>query len=124
MASRSRNIEVTIGNILESYSAEVKEAAFKCAKQAAHETKRQLVSTSPRKTGAYARSWSIRKGKDSYTIHNRIPSLTHLLELGHKTKNQTGRYYRDTPAHPHIEKAEAFGQERYIELITEEVGSL
>ena len=44
-----------------------------------------LKFSSPRKTGKYARGWKSKSTSDSptgltKTIHNRTPSLTHLLE--------------------------------------------
>lgn len=124
--ARREGIEITIGHILESYSADVKEATFRCAKQAADETRDLLRNgaATPRKSGDYARSWRVKKGKDSYTVYSSKPGLTHLLEFGHVTRNGTGRTYEDTPAHPHIEDAEKFGTERFTELVMEEVGSL
>lgn len=117
-------LTISIGKILESYSEEMKELTFRCAKQAADETRRLLKATSPRMTGAYAGGWSVKKGKDSYTVYNKNPGLTHLLEKGHVTRNGTGRTYDPTPAHPHISDAEIFGTERFVELVTGEAGSL
>lgn len=124
--ARRENIEVAIGHILESYSADVKETTYRCAKEAANETRDRLRngSETPRKSGEYARSWRVKKGKDSYTVHSSKPGLTHLLEFGHVTRNGTGRTYGNTPAHPHIKDAEKFGTERFTELVMEEVGSL
>ncbi len=119
-----KGLTISIGKILDDYSADMKELTFRCAKQAATETKRMLKETSPRRNGDYARSWSIKKGKDSYTVYNKIPSLTHLLEFGHITRNGTGRTFKATPAHPHIKDAEEFGTQRFIDLVQEEAGRL
>lgn len=40
------------------------------------------------------------------TLYNIMPSLPHLLEHGHATRNGTGRTYAPTPAHPHIAPVE------------------
>lgn len=120
-----KGLTISVGKILESYSAEMKELTFSCAKKAALETKRMLINTSPKKTGDYSRGWAIKKGKDSYTIYNKTkPGLTQLLEFGHVTRNGTGRTYDPTPAHPHIKDAEKFGAERFTELVMEEAGRL
>lgn len=128
MAS-TRGIEIQIGHILDDYSAEMKELTFRCAKKAALETKRMLRDTSPKSPGGgtYANSWSIKKGRNSYTVHNKIPSLTHLLENSHVIKNQYGTYGRTSPKHGqyiHIKPAEDFGNERFIDLVMEEAGTL
>lgn len=119
-----KGLTISIGKILDDYSADMKELAFRCAKQAATETKRMLENTSPKRSGDYSRSWAVKKGKDSYIVYNKIPSLTHLLEKGHITRNGTGRTFEPTPAHPHIGPAEEFGAERFVELVQQEAGRL
>lgn len=122
--ANSASISAQIGKIMEQYELEVKLIAQDAAKQAASETRRMIKNTAPKKTGEYARSWSVKKGKDSYTVYSRKPSLTHLLEFGHVTKNGTGRTFPRTPAHPHIKKAEEFGNDRFLELVEQEVSLL
>lgn len=73
----------------------------------------------------YASGWKaqVNRGrlKTTVTIYNEHPSLPHLLEYGHVTRNGTGRTYEATPAHPHIapvadELVEAFEREVVAKL--------
>lgn len=55
------------------------------------EAVQELKDSSPRKSGRYARGWTSKTVEDSPTgvtkaIHNRVASLTHLLENGHATR--------------------------------------
>ncbi|WP_449459979.1 HK97 gp10 family phage protein [Streptococcus suis] len=55
------------------------------------EAVQELKDSSPRKSGRYARGWTSKIVEDSPTgvtkvIHNRVASLTHLLENGHATR--------------------------------------
>lgn len=71
--------------------------------------------------GDYAKGW--RKQVDvtrtgvTVTLYNATePSLVHLLEHGHVTRNGTGRTFKPTPAHVHVapieqELAATFEQE-------------
>lgn len=73
------------------------------------ETKKMVISASPRRYGDYSKGWSVKKekqgkGKTSVTVHNRKkPGLTHLLEKGH-AKRGGGR----VSGRPHIKPAEEF----------------
>ena len=67
----------------------------------------QIEQTAPRKTGRYAKSWAVKKTKETanaleVTVHSRNRyMLTHLLENGH-AKRDGGR----VAAIPHIAPAE------------------
>ena len=66
--------------------------------------------TAPKKTGAYAKSWAVKKTKESsekleVTVHSKNRyQLAHLLEFGH-AKRGGGR----AKAQPHIAPAEEHG---------------
>ena len=86
----------------------MKAAVDKVSKEAV----RKLKTTSPKRNGAYARSWAAKKTKQANkwayekTVYNKDHyRLTHLLEKGHRVVGaKNGRTWVD--ARPHIEKVE------------------
>lgn len=92
---------------LEIYVEDIGETVEETSNQIGKEARDELKQTSPKKTGEYAKGWTVRKGKKNknyYTVKvwNRTDyQLTHLLEFGHATKNG-GR----TKAIPHIRPVE------------------
>lgn len=105
------NVTKDLEEILKDYIDDVDEKSDKVLKTAASDTARDLRSTSPKRTGRYASSWTVKTekgvGGNTYIVHNKkYYRLTHLLENGHATRNGTGRVFPDTPAHPHIKAAE------------------
>lgn len=100
-----------LNDTLNDYVDEVDEIANDEMKKAAQGAAKDLRSTSPKRTGRYASSWTVKSeklagGAVSYTVYNKRGSVTHLLENGHVTVNGTGRVYPDTPSHKHIKPAE------------------
>ena len=98
--------------VLQEYSEEVAQAVKEECLQVAKETAAELRTTSPKRSGKYAKGWKTRvayeRGGDiRVQVYNGPkPQLAHLLEFGHVTRNGTGREYKRTPAHPHIKAAE------------------
>ena len=91
----------------------MKAAVDKVSKEAV----RELKSSSPNRTGAYAKSWAAKKArlpnKWAYqkTVYNKDHyRLTHLLEKGHASKNGAGGPYvtnkAPVKAYPHIAEVE------------------
>lgn len=84
-----KSFEVELMSVLDEFTDDVKDVAEKDFKKVAQDTVKQLKASSPRKTGAYASGWAMKKeagamGDTSYTIYNStMPGLTHLLENGH-----------------------------------------
>lgn len=77
---------------LENYSQDVTDALKEECAAVAGETVATLRSTSPRRTGKYARAWkhtTVYESKDDIrvTVHNSRYQLTHLLENGHALVN-------------------------------------
>lgn len=97
----AEDIELLIGDYLNEYSEEVKEKVKKIADEVSKETVEELKTTSPKKTGKYAKAWKGRKEGNKIIIYNEKGQLTHLLEHGHALW-QGGR----TRAFPHIKPAE------------------
>lgn len=87
-------------------------------KKAGKTVKQQIESTAPRKTGKYAKSWAVKKTKETsdsiqVVVHSKNRyQLAHLLEHGH-AKRGGGR----TRAFPHIAPAEQAGTEQLLKDI-------
>lgn len=124
----SKDIEITVSansfadtieKLINEYGNEVNEACRTVIKRVSHQTVKELKKTSPRKTGAYAKSWAYKPVKVSgriteYTIYNKKPGLTHLLENGHGGKSPAS-------AKPHIKPAEDFAIKELERQIIEEL---
>lgn len=86
---------------LQSYSSEIQQAANEEAEKAAKNLCRTLKQTSPKKTGAYAKAWRVKKFDDSrsgvslakaYVVYNSKKAwLSPLLEYGHAKRGGNGR---------------------------------
>lgn len=93
--------------------------------KASKEAVRELKSSSPKRNGAYARSWTSKKKKlaNKYayekTVYNKDHyRLTHLLEKGHRVVGaKNGRTWVD--ARPHIEKVEQKAVEKLVNEMKE-----
>ena len=85
----------------------------------------QIEQTAPRKTGAYAKSWAVRKTRETsnsleVTVHSKNRyALAHLLENGH-AKRGGGR----VAAIPHIAPAEEAALQSLEQKIEQELGRL
>ena len=101
-----------MAEILDSYSKEVRRATNNAQDKIAKECVQKLKSTSPRKTGDYAKGWAVKRatgktrGIVDVTVHNKTDyQLTHLLENGHVVRNAKGTYGR-TNGIKHIKPVE------------------
>lgn len=90
-------------------------------KQVTKETVKELNTTSPNRTGDYAKAWTSRREpgkKDGYStvVYNKPPHYrkTHLLEFGHDKVNNRGF----VAARPHIKQAEENAAQRLEEQLT------
>lgn len=95
-------------------------------KEAAKETAKELKNKAGSlfKGQKYAKSFKIKKqsGPNSittYTVYSTEYRIAHLLEHGHVIKNQTGRVYGMTAAHPHWAPAEEAGIKSLEEKLSE-----
>lgn len=118
----SQSVTKQIEKILEEEGRIAKEALDFAAEKVSKETVKELRSTSPKRTGKYARSWRATKQPSrttgtKYVIHSvKHYRLTHLLEKGHALR-QGGR----TRAFPHIGPAEKAAIENFERTILAEI---
>ncbi len=98
---------------LEDYADTTSEGMKAAVKKAGNTVRDQIKATAPARTGAYAKSWSVKNTKESshafeVTVYSRNRyQLAHLLEFGH-AKRGGGR----VAAKPHIAAAEEAGIEQ------------
>ena len=93
--SNSNRVGEIIPEKLAKYAAEVQIRLEQVLKADVENAKRELKSVSPKKTGEYARGWSVKAERSrfttAYVIYNKYPGMPHLLEFGHAIRNGTGR---------------------------------
>lgn len=105
-----------VAEILDQFQVTTELALQEAVDGATKEIVKELQTTSPKRTGNYAKSWTRTgnemKGQLGYKriVYVRAPHyrLTHLLEFGHPLP-QGGR----AKAYPHIAKAEQRGIENF-----------
>ena len=110
-------------HILDNYNNdvfyEVSEAIDEVSKEAVTGLKKE--SRAEFGKGEYAKGWArkMEKGRLRVTaiVYGKKPTyqLAHLLEKGHVTRNGTGRTYRPTPAHPHIQQVSDWAQDEALD---------
>lgn len=108
--------EITKG--LKEYADLATDDMKKSVRKAGNAVRKEIAQTAPKDTGTYAKSWSVKKTKETsnslvVTVHSRNRyQLAHLLEHGH-AKRGGGR----VAARPHIAKAE----ENAIDVLESEI---
>ena len=108
----------TVMKGLKEYAQLVADDLKEDVKKAGKTVKQQIESTAPRKTGKYAKSWTVKKTRETsdsiqVVVHSKNRyQLAHLLEHGH-AKRGGGR----TRAFPHIAPAEQAGTEQLVKDI-------
>ncbi len=112
-----------IAKELSKYSQEVVEKVNISSEKVGKEAVKQLKQTSPKKTGKYAKSWTMTTEKEFGQPHRRIIHakaphyrLTHLLEHGH-AKVGGGR----VEGRPHIRPAEEMVIEEFVKEVEEAI---
>lgn len=124
--SNGFTISDDITRIVEQYGRQAREAVEKAVRKTGRETAKDLRNTSPKRTGAYASSWTTKVTRSSgrligVTVYNKEHyQLTHLLENGHVIKNKKGEYGRTRPI-KHIAPAEQKGIADFEEYAREEL---
>lgn len=113
------NLSDEIKKTLEVYSEDVQKGVNEKLPQIGKDTVKVLKSTSPVKTGQYAKGWrsqvETERLSTKVTVYNKTDyQLTHLLEKGHALVNG-GR----TSAQPHIKPAQDKAEKQAMEIIEE-----
>ena len=110
---------------LEEYADLTADVLKKEIQAAGKAAKQQIQQTAPRRTGRYAKSWSVKKVSETsnsmeITVHSKDRyMLTHLLENGH-VKRGGGR----VAAIPHIAPAEEMAADLLERNIESALGRL
>ena len=114
------NMAAEIMKGLTEYADLANESMKKAVKKTATSVKKEISSNAPKDTGAYAKSWAVKKTKEnSHSLEMIVHSknryqLAHLLEKGH-AKRGGGR----VSGKPHIAPAEENGVQLLEHLIVE-----
>ena len=112
------NMAAEIMKGLTEYADLANESMKKAVKKTATSVRKEISSNAPKDTGAYAKSWAVKKTKENshsleMTVHSKNRyQLSHLLEHGH-AKRGGGR----VAGKPHIAPAEQNGEELLENLI-------
>lgn len=117
------SVSSQIAEILDEYEKKVRETAEKDIEQVAKDTVQRLKQTSPKDSGDYARSWTLKRDRatKTTTVYNKGHyRLTHLLEKGHIKRNQAGTYGRQDPQE-HIGPAEKEASAELVRKIEEDL---
>lgn len=112
------NLAAEVIKGLQEYSELADDEMKKAVRKTATSVKKEISANAPKRTGAYAKSWTSSKVKETshnlqMTVHSRNRyRLAHLLEKGH-AKRGGGR----VQSKPHIAPAEKNGEELLETLI-------
>jgi HK97 gp10 family phage protein len=118
MATKIDNLANEIMEGLKEYADLASDDVKKAVQKAGNTVRKEISENAPKDTGAYAKSWSVKKMKETsncleVTVHSKNRyQLAHLLEHGH-AKRGGGR----VAARPHIAQAE----ENAIETLETEI---
>lgn len=115
-----------INAAISQYSDDLIRDMPEVVKEAAQETVKELKSKAGSlfKGTKYPKSFKTKKktgpnGTTTYTVYSTEYRIAHLLEHGHVVRNQTGKEYGISPAHPHWQPAEEVGIQTLEEKLSE-----
>ena len=123
MATKIDNLANEIMEGLKEYADLVSDDVKKAVRKAGNTVRKEISENAPKDTGAYAKSWSVKKTKETsnsleVTVYSKNRyQLAHLLEHGH-AKRGGGR----VAARPHIAQAEQSAVETLDSEISKALG--
>lgn len=123
MATKIDNLANDIIEGLKEYADLASDDVKKAVRKAGNTVRKEISENAPKDTGAYAKSWSVKKTKETsnsleVTVYSKNRyQLAHLLEHGH-AKRGGGR----VAARPHIAQAEQSAVETLDSEITKALG--
>lgn len=118
MTTKIENLAKEIMDGLKEYADLATDDVKKAVRKAGNSVRRDISESAPKDTGKYAKSWTVKKTKETsnsleVTVHSKNRyQLAHLLEHGHAKRGG-----RRVSARPHIAKAE----ESAIEVFEKEI---
>ena len=123
--AKTGSVAIQLAEVVDQYDVKLKRATNNAMDVVAKEAVRRLKSTSPKKSGEYARGWGLTRergtgGINTVTVKNRVYQLTHLLENGHIVRNKKGTYGR-APGIKHIAPVEDWANTELPEEIEREM---
>lgn len=125
MATKIDNLANEIMEGLKEYADLASDDVKKAVRKAGNTVRKDIAESAPKDTGAYAKSWSVKKTKETsnsleLTVHSKNRyQLAHLLEHGH-AKRGGGR----VTARPHIAQAEQNAVETLESEISRALGGM
>ena len=123
MATKIDNLSNQIMEGLKEYADLASDDVKKAVRKAGNTVRKEISENAPKDTGAYAKSWSVKKTKETsnsleVTVYSKNRyQLAHLLEHGH-AKRGGGR----VAARPHIAQAEQSAVETLDSEIAKALG--
>lgn len=123
MATKIDNLANEIMEGLKEYADLASDDVKKAVRKAGNTVRKEISENAPKDTGAYAKSWSVKKTKETsnsleVTVYSKNRyQLAHLLEHGH-AKRGGGR----VAARPHIAQAEQSAVETLDSEIAKAMG--
>ena len=123
MATKIDNLANEIMEGLKEYADLASDDVKKAVRKAGNTVRKEISENAPKDTGAYAKSWSVKKTKETsnsleVTVYSKNRyQLAHILEHGH-AKRGGGR----VAARPHIAQAEQSAVETLDSEIAKALG--
>ena len=112
--ANTKSVSIQMQKILDEYDDKVNRVLEDTADRVSREAVDKLQNTSPKRTGEYARGWTVKKlSRSNIVVHNATHyQLTHLLENGHVIRNKKGTYGR-APGKKHIKPVETWANREF-----------